>query len=134
MEVQIPFHEMDFTNVRSRGPGGQNVNKTNSAVILRWNLFQSEVLSDEIKDKLSKKLASKLTEDGDLLVRSEVHRDQNQNRTECIRKLHEMIQKALFVPKKRIATRPTRSSQKKRLTEKKSHGEKKSLRRKVLSD
>jgi len=130
-EVRIPFAEMDFTYARSRGPGGQNVNRTNSAAILRWNLWSSQALSPEIKERLASKLKTKLTAEGDLIVRSEVHRDQDQNRSECIRKLHEIIAKALFVPKKRIATKPTKSSQRKRVEGKKRHSEIKSLRRKV---
>lgn len=130
-EIQIPFFEMEFTYVRSRGPGGQNVNRTNSAAILRWNLWSSQVLSDDLKEKLGRKLHGKLTEEGDLIVRSDVHRDQDQNRSECIRRLHEILKKALFVPKKRIATKPTRSSQRKRIEAKKHLGEIKSLRQKV---
>ena len=128
---EIPFHEMDFTYARSRGPGGQNVNKTNSAAILRWNLFTTQVFSEETKAKLANKLQSQLTVDGDLLVRSEVHRDQDQNRSECIRKLHEILRKALFVPRKRIATKPTRSSQRKRVESKVKRGEVKQGRQKV---
>lgn len=129
--IQIPFAEMDFTYARSRGPGGQNVNRTNSAAILRWNLWASQALNADTKERLAIKLQSKLTVDGDLIIRSEVHRDQDQNRSECIRKLHETLQKALFVPKKRVATKPTRSSQRKRVDEKKRNSEVKSLRQKV---
>lgn len=128
---EIPFHEMDFTYARSRGPGGQNVNKTNSAAILRWNLFATQVFNEETKVKLANKLQSQLTVDGDLLVRSEIHRDQDQNRSECIRKLHEILRKALFVPRKRIATKPTRSSQRKRVESKVKRGEVKQGRQKV---
>ena len=128
---EIPFHEMDFTYARSRGPGGQNVNKTHSAAILRWNLFATHVFNEETKVKLANKLQSQLTVDGDLLVRSEIHRDQDQNRSECIRKLHEILRKALFVPRKRIATKPTRSSQRKRVESTVKRGEVKQGRQKV---
>lgn len=131
ISIQIPFAEMDFTYARSRGPGGQNVNRTNSAAILRWNLWASNALNADTKERLAIKLQSKLTVDGDLIIRSEVHRDQDQNRSECIRKLHETLQKALFVPKKRVATKPTRSSQRKRVDEKKRNSEVKSLRQKI---
>lgn len=129
--VQIPFGEMEFTYARSRGPGGQNVNRTNSAAILRWNLWSSQVFSQEIKERLAQKLQGKLTMDGDLIVRSEVHRDQDQNRSECIQKLHEIIRRALFVPKKRVATKPSRSAKRKRLEGKKKDAETKVLRQKV---
>lgn len=132
IHIQIPFFEMEFTYARSRGPGGQNVNRTNSAAILRWNLWSSQAVSDQMKERLGQKLHGKLTAEGDLIIRSEVHRDQDQNRSECIKKLHETLRKALFVPKKRIATKPTRSSQRKRLDAKKKDSEIKSLRKKVL--
>lgn len=131
IEIQIPFSEMDFSYVRSRGPGGQNVNRTNSAAVLRWNLWTSLVLSDDLKEKLGRKLSGKLTEEGDLIIRSDVHRDQDQNRSECIRRLHEILKKSLFVPKRRIATKPSKSSQRKRVETKKRLGEIKSLRQKV---
>ena len=132
IHVQIPFFEMEFSYARSRGPGGQNVNRTNSAAILRWNLWASQSLSDELKERLAQKLHGKLTTEGDLIIRSEVHRDQDQNRSECIKKLHETLRKALFVPKKRVATKPTRSSQRKRLESKKKDSEIKAMRKKVL--
>lgn len=127
----FPYNELDFSYVRSRGPGGQHVNKTNSAVLLRWNLLSTSLFNDEVKARLAEKLASQLTVDGDLLVRSETQRDQDQNKSECLRKLQAILQKALFVPKKRIKTKPTRSSQRKRLESKKKHSEVKNLRRKL---
>lgn len=129
--IQIPYHELEFTYARSRGPGGQNVNKTNSAALLRWNLWNSQSLTPEMKERLFAKLESKLTEEGDLLIRSDVHRDQDQNRSECIERLHETLAKALFVPKKRLATKPTRGATRRRLSSKKAHSEIKSLRQKV---
>ncbi|WP_374033204.1 alternative ribosome rescue aminoacyl-tRNA hydrolase ArfB [Bdellovibrio bacteriovorus] len=131
IEIQIPFAELDFTYARSRGPGGQNVNRTNSAAILRWNLMSSQVISEELKLRLQSKLAAQLTEDGDILIRSDVHRDQDQNRSECIARLHALLRKALFVPKKRVATKPSRSSVRKRLDTKRKHSETKTLRQKV---
>ncbi|ASD63575.1 alternative ribosome rescue aminoacyl-tRNA hydrolase ArfB [Bdellovibrio bacteriovorus] len=131
IEIQIPFAELDFTYARSRGPGGQNVNRTNSAAILRWNLMSSQVISEELKLRLQAKLAAQLTEDGDILIRSDVHRDQDQNRSECIARLHALLRKALFVPKKRVATKPSRSSVRKRLDTKRKHSETKTLRQKV---
>lgn len=131
MSFQIPFHELSFSYARSGGPGGQNVNKTNSAAILRWNLESSQVFTEIQKERLRAKLASRLSKEGEILVRSDVHRDQDQNRSECIRRLHEMLVKALHVPKKRVATKPTKSSQRKRVESKKLHAETKSLRQKV---
>ncbi len=131
MSFQIPFSELNFTYARSRGPGGQNVNRTNSAAILHWNLVGTQVFSEEVKARLLTKLASQLTEKGDLVIRSDVHRDQDQNRSECISRLYALLRKALFVPKKRVATKPTRSSVRKRLDSKRKESEIKSLRQKV---
>lgn len=128
---QIPFSELNFTYARSRGPGGQNVNRTNSAAILHWNLAATQVFTEEVKARLMAKLASQLTEAGDLVIRSDVHRDQDQNRSECIARLHAILRKALFVPKKRVATKPSRSSVRKRLESKRKESEIKSLRQKV---
>lgn len=131
-ELIIPYHEMEFTFARSRGPGGQNVNKTNSAVILRWNLLSTIAVNEETRLRLIEKLQHRLTKEGDILIRSETQRDQDQNKSECIKKLHEILQRALFVPKKRVATKPSRSSVRKRINTKKINSEKKDLRKKVL--
>lgn len=130
-QVKIPYHEMEFSYARSRGPGGQNVNKTNSAVILRWHLESSQVIDEDTRLHLLQKLAGKLSNEGFLLIRSEVHRDQDQNKSECIDKLHALLNKALFVPKRRVATKPSRSSIRKRLDSKTKHSEIKGLRRKI---
>ncbi len=131
MDITIPFHELNFSYARSRGPGGQNVNKTNSAAILRWNLPNTQAFSEEVKQRLMHKLSAQLTVEGDILIRSEEERDQDQNRSNCIRKLQALLKKALFVPKRRVATKPTRSSVRKRLDSKKQASEIKSSRKKI---
>ncbi|WP_413574705.1 alternative ribosome rescue aminoacyl-tRNA hydrolase ArfB [Bdellovibrio sp. HCB290] len=131
IDVTQFYHEFDFTYARSRGPGGQNVNRTNSAAILRWNLRDTQMLPENLKERLLAKLATQLTDDGDILIRSEEFRDQDQNRSACLKKLQALVQKALFVPKKRIATKPSRSSVRKRLDTKKRHSEVKAGRKKV---
>ncbi|QDK47488.1 aminoacyl-tRNA hydrolase [Bdellovibrio sp. ZAP7] len=131
IDVSQFYHEFDFTYARSRGPGGQNVNRTNSAAILRWNLRDSQALPENIKARLLEKLAAQLTVDGDILIRSEEFRDQDQNRSACLKRLQALLQKALFVPKKRVATKPTRSSVRKRLDSKKRHSEVKAGRKKL---
>jgi ribosome-associated protein len=108
------------------------VNKTNSAVILRWNLLSTIAVNEETRQRLIEKLQHRLTKEGDILIRSETQRDQDQNKSECIKKLHEILQRALFVPKKRVATKPSRSSVRKRINTKKINSEKKDLRKKVL--
>ena len=125
--------EIELEYVRSRGPGGQHVNRTNSAAMLRWNVLQSQVIKPETKQTLLAKLATQITSDGDLLVRSDEFRDQESNRKRCLEKLEQMITDALFVPKKRRATKPTRTSQEKRKDLKKHRGHIKSNRGKVKS-
>lgn len=122
------YQEISFEFTRSRGAGGQHVNRTESAVILRWNLLETRAFSPIEKDRLIYKLSSQLTKEGELLVRAEVHRDQDSNRKEAVRKFEEILEKALFVPKKRIKTKPTKSSQRKRLDSKKKDSQKKRMR------
>lgn len=132
VEVQlvkvIPKDELIFEYMRARGPGGQNVNRTNSAVQLRWKPLESKIFSEREMERVVRFANGKLTIEGELLIRSEGSRDQDANRKSCLEKLNDWIAKALFVPKKRLATKPTRSSREKRLTNKKRHGEKKSGR------
>ena len=122
------LQEISFEFTRSRGAGGQHVNRTESAVILRWNLIETKAYAGIEKERLINKLSSQLTNEGELLIRAEVHRDQDSNRKEAIRKFEDILQKALFVPKKRIKTKPTKSSQRKRLDSKKKDSQKKRMR------
>ena len=125
------MHEIEMEFVRSRGPGGQHVNKTNSAAMLRWNFSTSKVLLEETRIILADKLANQITSDGDIVIRSDEFRDQDQNRQRCLEKLDQMIEKALFVPKERKATKPTRSSKEKRKDTKRHRGDIKTKRGKV---
>jgi ribosome-associated protein len=120
--------ELDFEFTRSRGPGGQHVNRTESAVILRWNAEQTRGFNDTQKQRLLQNLANQLTKEGELLIRAETFRDQDSNKKEALRRLEEALTKALHVPKKRIKTKPTRSSQRKRLDSKKRDSQTKKLR------
>ena len=117
--------------MRSRGPGGQNVNKTNSACLLRWNLRDTVGFSLEMKDRLLRRLGSQMTDDGDILLRSDQYRDQESNRKACIEKLISLIDMGLKEAKVRKKTKPKRSSIRKRLNEKKINGEVKALRQKI---
>ncbi len=125
------MHEIELEFVRSRGPGGQHVNKTNSAAILRWNVASSQVLLEETRQTLLEKLENQITVDGDILIRSDEFRDQDQNRQRCLEKLDDLIERALFVPKERKATKPSRSAKIKRKETKRHRGQIKSGRGKV---
>jgi len=131
--VHIPdlSPEFVFQVSRSSGPGGQNVNKVNSRVGLRFNLSGSAILTEDQKQILLDKLGTKLTIDGWLLITSQNDRSQLINKETCIRKLYDLLEKALKPRKKRKATSPTKTSVEKRIREKKQQAEKKSLRGKI---
>ncbi len=131
--MTVPFvkhhiHEFDFVSQRSRGPGGQNVNKTNSSVQLRWNYLDSIILSDEQKRVITKKLTSMINTEGTLYLRSDTHRDQEMNKKEVLQRLQESLVKAFHKPKVRRPTKPTKSSQKKRVESKRHASEVKKAR------
>ena len=125
-----PFEkEFRFNTARSGGPGGQHANKTETQVELRFSIPESEVLDEEEKQRLLKKLSSKVTKEGELIVTAESKRSQLQNKEEAMEKFYSMVEKALKRPKKRKPTKPTRAAKKKRLEEKKKHSEKKAKRK-----
>lgn len=115
--------EVQFIAQRSRGPGGQNVNRTNSSVQLRWDYQDSLALGEEQKSLVQGKLASWVTKEGVLLIRSDVHRDQEMNKKECLTKLKSLLEIAFFRPKPRKATRPTFGSKVKRKEQKRRRSE-----------
>ncbi|HEX8425945.1 alternative ribosome rescue aminoacyl-tRNA hydrolase ArfB [Hymenobacter sp.] len=121
--------ELEFQTSRSSGPGGQNVNKVESRVELRFRLAASELLTDEQKQTLQQKLASKLTAEGELLVVAQEDRSQLRNREIALRKFHDLLVKALHKPKPRKATKPSKGAVRQRLESKKKHGEKKANRK-----
>lgn len=127
----ILLKEIWFEFTRSRGPGGQHVNKTNSAALLHWHVPSSAAYNEEQKTLIHEKLANHINSEGYLNLRSDQFRDQDQNKKACLEKLQNFIKAALFKPKKRFKTKPSRSSVKKRIEGKKIKGETKKLRGKV---
>lgn len=125
----IHLSEIEFSYARSSGPGGQNVNKVNSKAILRWNLRESPSVPEDVRLYLLGKLEGKLNQEGELLISSEVFRDQIRNREECLEKLKILLLAAVTKPKKRKKTKQSWSSQKRNETSKKMHSEKKKQRR-----
>jgi ribosome-associated protein len=117
--------ELEFATARSSGPGGQNVNKVNSKVTLRWNITDSKLITSEEKELLLHKLSTRVTVEGILLITAQDQRSQLQNKEETLLKLALLLQQAFVKKKKRKATRPSKSAVQKRLDKKKKHSDKK---------
>ncbi len=127
--LAIPEDEFTFELSRSGGPGGQNVNKVNSKVQLRWSPGASQSLPAPIKERLLALVANRLTVEGELLVASSRTRDQAKNREDCLDKLRALILAAVTPPKTRRATRPTLASKERRVAEKQHRAAAKRARR-----
>jgi ribosome-associated protein len=121
--------EITFQTSRSSGPGGQNVNKVESRVELRWHLQDSQVLTALQKQLMLEKLAGQLTTEGYLLVVAQDDRSQLRNKEIALARFYELLQKSLRRPKPRRATRPSAGAVRKRLEGKKIQSEKKANRR-----
>ena len=130
--ISIPESELEFSAIRSSGPGGQHVNKVSTAIQLRFDI-QASSLPDWLKTRLIKLNDSRITIDGVVIIKSQDHRSQKKNRDEAVNRLNTLIQKASKRPRTRIPTIPTKTSVKRRLDRKTRHGVKKGLRKKISS-
>ena len=124
----IDESELEFNFIRADGPGGQNVNKVATAVQLRFDVFHSTSLPEEVKSRLAKLAGRRITQDGILVIEARRFRSQERNREDALNRFHVLVQKALEKPKVRKKTKPTKSSQEERLKMKKHRGEIKKAR------
>jgi ribosome-associated protein len=126
--------EIIFNASRSGGPGGQNVNKVNSKVELRFHIGNSNELSDEEKALLTNSLSNSINSKGELLIVSQTERTQLRNKERCLIKFFFLIEKGLLIKKKRRPTQPSKISKVKRLEKKKAHSNKKNIRRQTYNE
>ena len=126
------LQEADFKAVLSSGPGGQHANKTSTKVVLDWSLANSEVFSEEQKERLEFKLKNRLTKENVLQLSSDHTRSQHKNKEILIKRFFKVLEDALTIQKPRKKTKPSKASKLRRLKNKRIHSEKKANRKNPL--
>jgi ribosome-associated protein len=127
--LTIQENELIFSFVHSSGPGGQNVNKVATTAQLRFDIRNSPSLPAEMKERLTRLAGSRMTNDGTLIIEAKRHRTQEQNRSDALFRLADLLEKAAIQPKTRLATRPNLTARIKRMATKKKRGAVKKLRK-----
>lgn len=130
-QVSIPLSEIDLSAIRSQGSGGQNVNKVSTAIHLRFDINASS-LPDFYKEKLLTLKDSRINANGIIVIKAQSFRSQEKNKEDALQRLKELIKSVSIVRKKRLATKPSKASQRKRLDQKTKHSSKKLLRGKPI--
>ena len=131
--VAIPENEIELSAVRAQGPGGQKVNKTSSAVHLRFDIMGSS-LPDYYKTRLLALKDHHINKDGVVVIKAQQYRSQQKNREEALDRLQRLVQSVKNQPKRRVPTKPTPGSRQKRLDGKTRRSRLKQLRQKVTED
>jgi ribosome-associated protein len=127
--IQIPEDELRFSYAQSPGPGGQNVNKVNTKAILHWNLEESAELPDDVRRRFLKHFGNRVNRRGEFVIQSSRFRERERNIRDCRAKLRDMLAEVAKPPKRRIPTKPTKSSKRRRLEAKRKQSQKKQWRR-----
>ena len=128
--VTIPEHELEFHAIRASGPGGQHVNKASTAVHLRFDIRASS-LPDFYKSRLLKLHDQRISKEGVVIIKAQQYRSQEKNREAALQALRELVRSVAVTRKKRIATKPTRAAQTRRMDSKSKRGKVKALRGRV---
>ena len=129
-EIRLADHEVDYQATHAHGPGGQNVNKVNSAIHLRFDIHASS-LPDYYKERLLALRDRRITKEGTVVIKAQQARSQEINRNQALERLVELVQSVAQVQKKRVPTKPSRSARRKRTDDKTKRGRDKALRRKI---
>tara|TARA_B100001029_G_scaffold38357_2_gene29576 strand:- start:30 stop:428 length:399 start_codon:yes stop_codon:yes gene_type:complete len=130
--IKIKESELHFSFVRSQGPGGQNVNKVSTAVQLRYNIHESDI-PKHLKELFIEKYSNRISKNGEIIIIAQSHRTQNKNKIDAINRLESLFSD-IKIPVKRIATKPSKASQVKRIESKKKRSLIKKNRKKVSLD
>jgi ribosome-associated protein len=127
--ISIPGTEFGISYARSAGPGGQNVNKVNSKAILRWRVLDSPSLPPGVRQRFLAHFGNRVTNDGEIVIAADEHREQPRNLTACYDRLRAMILSVAKPPTRRVKTRPSRGAVERRIQSKQRNSEKKQQRR-----